>query len=177
MHGDLLCSDDLQYQQARRHLRNPAVIADFLAKPLEERATLAALYRRQSGEATSLKAEAIMDANPQTVLDFLRRHGARRLIHGHTHRPACHDLRLDGASGAADRAAGLAGRRRGLPGAGGRRGLAAGPLLSHRRGAQQAGAQSHAQAAGALGDFVEPRLGLGIDEGKVHLATLRAGCW
>jgi UDP-2,3-diacylglucosamine hydrolase len=98
MHGDLLCSDDLQYQQARRHLRNPAVIADFLGRPLEERATLAALYRRQSGEATSLKAEAIMDANPQTVLDFLRRHGARRLIHGHTHRAACHHLMLDGAA-------------------------------------------------------------------------------
>jgi UDP-2,3-diacylglucosamine hydrolase len=95
MHGDLLCSDDLQYQQARRHLRDPAVIAGFLAKPLEERTALAAAYRRQSGEASSLKPEAIMDANPQTVEAFLRRHGAERLIHGHTHRPACHELRLD----------------------------------------------------------------------------------
>jgi len=96
MHGDLLCSDDLQYQQARRHLRTPAVIAEFLSKPLEQRAALAAEYRRQSGEATSLKAEAIMDANPETVTEYLRAQGTRRLIHGHTHRPACHEWVLDG---------------------------------------------------------------------------------
>lgn len=96
-HGDLLCTDDLDYQRARAMLRSPAFVADFLAKPLPARAALAAEYRRRSGEATSLKAEDIMDVNADTVSRALREHGVRRLIHGHTHRPAIHALTLDGA--------------------------------------------------------------------------------
>jgi len=96
-HGDLLCSDDIDYQKARLMLRNPAFVADFLAKPLPARAALAAEYRRRSGEATSLKAEDIMDVNADTVAHEMRRHGVRRLIHGHTHRPAIHAMTLDGA--------------------------------------------------------------------------------
>jgi UDP-2,3-diacylglucosamine hydrolase len=96
MHGDLLCTDDTDYQQARIMLRSPAFIAEFSAKSLPERRTLAVEYRRRSGEATSLKAEDIMDVNPHTVADYLRHHEASRLIHGHTHRPGCHSLELDG---------------------------------------------------------------------------------
>jgi UDP-2,3-diacylglucosamine hydrolase len=96
MHGDLLCTDDTDYQRARAMLRNPAFVADFLTKPLAERATLAAEYRRRSGEATSLKADEIMDVNADTVARYLREHGARRLIHGHTHRQAIHALGLEG---------------------------------------------------------------------------------
>lgn len=33
-----------------------------------------------------------MDVNPQAVQDALRRHGVRRMIHGHTHRPARHRI-------------------------------------------------------------------------------------
>lgn len=95
-HGDLLCTDDIDYQQARRMLRNPAFVADFLGKPLPARAALAAEYRRRSGEATSLKADDIMDVNAEAVAQTMRRHGVRRLIHGHTHRPAIHAMTLDG---------------------------------------------------------------------------------
>jgi UDP-2,3-diacylglucosamine hydrolase len=37
-----------------------------------------------------------MDVNPQAVAEIMRQHGAQRLIHGHTHRPADHELQLDG---------------------------------------------------------------------------------
>lgn len=96
MHGDLLCTDDVDYQQARHMLRDPAFIADFLSRPLAERAALAAQYREKSGEATSLKAQDIMDVNEATVVGYLRRHQATRLIHGHTHRPGVHALQVDG---------------------------------------------------------------------------------
>lgn len=96
MHGDLLCTDDTDYQQARLMLRSPAFIADFLSRPLVERAAIAAEYRKKSGEATSLKAEDIMDVNPDTVADYLRHHGVDRLIHGHTHRPGEHEHGVDG---------------------------------------------------------------------------------
>lgn len=96
MHGDLLCTDDIAYQRFRRRMRNPLIQMLFLWKPLARRRALAADYRQKSGAATALKAEGIMDVNPRTVLAYLRRYGARTLIHGHTHRPADHPLTLDG---------------------------------------------------------------------------------
>jgi len=95
-HGDLLCTDDIDYQRARVMLRNPAFVADFLSKPLPARAALAAEYRRRSGEATSLKADDIMDVNADTVARVMQEHGVRRVIHGHTHRPAIHALSVGG---------------------------------------------------------------------------------
>ena len=50
----------------------------------------AAEYRRRSGEATSLKAEDIMDVTPSEVQRVMREAGVQRLVHGHTHRPARH---------------------------------------------------------------------------------------
>ena len=96
MHGDLLCSDDLAYQQARRQLRDPATIRHLLSLPVNERLALAADYRRRSGEATSLAAAEIMDVNQQTLEETMRRHRVTRLIHGHTHRPGHHRFTLDG---------------------------------------------------------------------------------
>ncbi|MCB1867446.1 MAG: UDP-2,3-diacylglucosamine diphosphatase [Gammaproteobacteria bacterium] len=97
MHGDLLCSDDRDYQQLRGQLRSPAFIGEFLSKPLEQRIALATEYRKRSGEAVSLKAADIVDANQSTVENYLRDAQALLLIHGHTHRPANHRFRLDGA--------------------------------------------------------------------------------
>ena len=96
MHGDLLCTDDLEYQQARKLLRSPEFIRDFVSRTIEERVQLAAEYRRRSGEVVSLKSADIMDVNQQTVERYMREHQVRRLIHGHTHRPALHEFKLDG---------------------------------------------------------------------------------
>ncbi|WP_155449478.1 UDP-2,3-diacylglucosamine diphosphatase [Allochromatium palmeri] len=96
MHGDRLCTDDLAYQRFRRRVRNPLVKRLFLWKSLASRRAIAADYRRRSAEANSAKTATIMDVNQQTVVDTLRRHGATRLIHGHTHRPADHVHALDG---------------------------------------------------------------------------------
>lgn len=95
MHGDLLCTDDEEYQQARRMLRSEAFASDFLTKNIEERRAIAAGYRQRSGEATSLKADEIMDVNQKTVEETMRQNGVLRLIHGHTHRPGFHDFKLD----------------------------------------------------------------------------------
>jgi len=38
-----------------------------------------------------------MDVNAAAVVAALRGHGVRTLIHGHTHRPAVHELVVDGA--------------------------------------------------------------------------------
>ena len=96
MHGDTLCTDDLEYQQFRMLVRNPDWQRQFLAKPLAERRQIAAQLRETSRQRTGRKQPDIMDVNPHTVNETLRQQGVRRLIHGHTHRPAVHDLSIDG---------------------------------------------------------------------------------
>jgi len=98
MHGDTLCTDDHAYQRYRRIVRSPSVQSIFLALPVSLRSGIAAYARRRSSRENSGKPPAIMDVNPAAVIDVLRRHGARLLIHGHTHRPAIHSLEIDGQS-------------------------------------------------------------------------------
>ncbi len=94
MHGDLLCTDDVAYQRFRRRIRNPLVKRLFLWRTLASRRQVAAEYRRKSGAAMADKSADIMDVNDRTVTDYLRRFDATRLIHGHTHRPGEHELRV-----------------------------------------------------------------------------------
>jgi UDP-2,3-diacylglucosamine hydrolase len=94
MHGDLLCTDDVEYQKARKRFRNPIFQWLMLRKSLDARRRIADDIRRRSRERKALKAENIMDVNAGTVIDYLQRHRVRQLIHGHTHRPAQHAIRL-----------------------------------------------------------------------------------
>lgn len=96
MHGDSLCTDDVEHQRTRELLRSPAWQSEFLAKPLAERIKLAQQYRHMSREQTRNKPDAIMDVNPGAVAAVMREHGVDELIHGHTHRPAIHDISIDG---------------------------------------------------------------------------------
>jgi UDP-2,3-diacylglucosamine hydrolase len=96
MHGDQLCTDDKAYMAFRQQVHDPGFQQQFLALSLEQRRQKARQYRGMSSEAKSLKSEAIMDVNPQAVIDHLRQHRAERLIHGHTHRPGDHNLSVDG---------------------------------------------------------------------------------
>lgn len=96
MHGDTLCTDDIEYQQFRNQVRNPETQRQFLKLPLEQRITVAKHYRTESRERSRYKPEEIMDVNPQAVMEAMRVHHVRLLIHGHTHRPAIHTLDLDG---------------------------------------------------------------------------------
>jgi len=97
-HGDTLCTDDVDYQHFRASVRNDGFAREFLARSLPERIALVADYRRRSGEAMSLKPEDIMDVNANAVAGLMRRHGVRRLIHGHTHRPGRFRVALNGES-------------------------------------------------------------------------------
>ncbi|KAA8998915.1 UDP-2,3-diacylglucosamine diphosphatase [Affinibrenneria salicis] len=96
LHGDTLCSDDLAYQRYRRRVHNPLIQRLFLALPLRLRLRIAARMRASSSEANQHKSARIMDVNPQQVVLCLQRHRAQWMIHGHTHRPAIHDVDVDG---------------------------------------------------------------------------------
>lgn len=96
MHGDVLCTDDVEYQQFRRHVRNPETQRQFLAMSVEQRIATARQFRDASRERSRYKAEDIMDVNQAAVAAAMRDHGVRLFIHGHTHRPALHRFDLDG---------------------------------------------------------------------------------
>jgi UDP-2,3-diacylglucosamine hydrolase len=96
LHGDTLCTDDIDYQQFRCQVRNPAWQREFLARPVAERLAMGRQARAESTARVREKSAEIMDVNPRAVEETLRRHGVQRLIHGHTHRPAVHEFHLDG---------------------------------------------------------------------------------
>ena len=96
MHGDQLCTDDVGYQRFRAWWRVPKHRQRFLALPYFARRAIAGVLRAGSRRATANKAEQIMDVNAKAVVATFREHGVSRLIHGHTHRPARHELVIDG---------------------------------------------------------------------------------
>ena len=91
-HGDAYCTRDVAYQRARVQLRSPQWRARVLTKPLAERRTLAARLRAESAAAGANKAAHIMDVTPAAAAAALTAADAPLLVHGHTHRPAIHDL-------------------------------------------------------------------------------------
>jgi UDP-2,3-diacylglucosamine hydrolase len=95
-HGDVFCTEDPAYQQLRSVVRRPAWQRRFLSLPLAARRELATAARAGSKAHTQRTIPTIMDVNPDAVMRAFRATGARRLIHGHTHRPAVHPVVFDG---------------------------------------------------------------------------------
>ena len=94
-HGDLLCTDDVDYMKFRQQVRNKEWQTAFLAKTVEERIAIAKQARQESQKQTSSIAEEIMDANQNTVEQVMLEHDVNQMIHGHTHRPDTHIFTLN----------------------------------------------------------------------------------
>ena len=95
LHGDSLCTDDLEYQHFRNLVRTVQWQSEFLSRSLEERAQFAQQARAQSQESVANKTEEVLDVNQQAVLDCFEFNSCPRLLHGHTHRPAVHAVPLE----------------------------------------------------------------------------------
>ncbi len=93
-HGDALCTDDVQYQQVRTMTRNPEWQTMMLAKSIEERIAFSIQARKDSMTHSNSVSAEIMDVNLEAVVATLRQHGTAIMLHGHTHRPAIHDVDL-----------------------------------------------------------------------------------
>ncbi len=92
MHGDSLCTADVEYQKFRANMRNPQWQQMILQRPLEDRQQMARQLREISMAKNQGKEEFIMDVTPEEVVKDMEAHGVQRMIHGHTHRPAVHEL-------------------------------------------------------------------------------------
>ena len=91
-HGDALCLEDKDYLRFRAQVRTPEWQQALLARPLEERRTLARSVRAQSEDRKRSPDMVWADVDADAARDWLRQAGATSLVHGHTHRPAVHDL-------------------------------------------------------------------------------------
>jgi UDP-2,3-diacylglucosamine hydrolase len=96
LHGDSLCLDDIEYQQFRATVRDPLWQENFLSGTIAERLEFAAQVRDASQAHTGSSPMEIMDVTAQAVDQIMLEYGVKRLIHGHTHRPAIHGLSLAG---------------------------------------------------------------------------------
>jgi UDP-2,3-diacylglucosamine hydrolase len=99
MHGDSLCTLDIAYQKFRKWWNQPWWQWLMLRTPLWYRQQLAAKARRKSAKHKQqylIQAQPqIMDVTPEEVPRVMRDAGVLKLIHGHTHRPAVHQIIID----------------------------------------------------------------------------------
>lgn len=96
LHGDTLCTDDADYQRFRAMVRDERWQREFLALPWPERRARIEQLRERSEQEKQTKAYEIMDAAPASVQAAFRCNEVARMIHGHTHRPARHELAIGG---------------------------------------------------------------------------------
>ncbi|MGI9229162.1 MAG: UDP-2,3-diacylglucosamine diphosphatase [Gammaproteobacteria bacterium] len=96
LHGDLLCTHDLSYQRFRAFMERPVIRKLFLGLPYIIRKLLARGLRPLMRRDSARKQAAIIDVNEAAVVAAMQRHRVSVLIHGHTHRPAIHQLQVQG---------------------------------------------------------------------------------
>lgn len=94
LHGDTLCTDDVDYQQFRILVRGEVWKKDFMSKSIVERTVYANEARTKSQTATATKPEKIMDVNHNAVHELFKGNDLTKIIHGHTHRPAIHNFKV-----------------------------------------------------------------------------------
>ncbi len=95
MHGDELCTLDVEYQKFRKKARGwwwPRLVGSL---PLWLRRKLAERGRKTSQKNQQKLTAEIMDVTPEEVEKVMQKHNVARLIHGHTHRPNIHSLTVN----------------------------------------------------------------------------------
>ena len=96
MHGDSLCTDDLEHQRYREIVLDPKWQKEVLKLSLQERHNRARDMRMQSQKGKLDKSPELMDVNLDAVTEVMEKYRVRVLIHGHVHRTAVHKLKVNG---------------------------------------------------------------------------------
>lgn len=92
MHGDTLCTRDVDYQKFRKKSRSWWWQGFMTRLPLWLRKRIADNYREKSKQAQQVKSLDIMDVTTSEVVKDLEAYDCQLMIHGHTHRPNIHEL-------------------------------------------------------------------------------------
>jgi UDP-2,3-diacylglucosamine hydrolase len=96
LHGDTLCTDDVKYLAFREKVHNPLIQFFFKRIPLHIRHKLVKKVQNEARNEKKQKSLDIMDVNKEEVVRVFQKHDALQMIHGHTHRPAIHNIDVNG---------------------------------------------------------------------------------
>ncbi len=95
MHGDTLCSRDVTYQIYRRLVNNTFSIKIFMTVPYSLRVKIWHGIRNLTRSAKQNKSPYIVDVYQPTVEKIMAQYDVTELIHGHTHKQAIHEFKLN----------------------------------------------------------------------------------
>ncbi len=95
MHGDELCTRDIEYQKFRKKSRSWWWPRIMLLLPLKTRQKIANDGRETSKNNQKQLTAEIMDVTQSEVELAMQQHKVDLLIHGHTHRPHVHEFTLN----------------------------------------------------------------------------------
>lgn len=95
MHGDELCTRDVEYQKFRKKSRSWWWPRLMLLLPLKTRQKIANDGRETSKNNQKQLTAEIMDVTQSEVELAMQRHNVDLLIHGHTHRPNVHKFNVN----------------------------------------------------------------------------------
>ena len=96
MHGDTLCTEDVKYQVFRSLVNNVFSRNFFMYFPYRLRTKIWHKIRSATKKSAQNNSGYLTDVYQPTVEKMMKKHGTLRLIHGHTHRQAVHEFKLDG---------------------------------------------------------------------------------
>jgi UDP-2,3-diacylglucosamine hydrolase len=91
LHGDSLCTKDLDYMEFRTMARSKKWQDNFLSQSVADRVAYAETARKQSQNSSQNKNMSTMDVTIEAVNNVLTEHNCSRMIHGHTHQPNTHN--------------------------------------------------------------------------------------
>lgn len=95
LHGDEMCTRDIEYMKFRKKARGWWWPKLMRALPLALRRRIAQKGRKVSKENQQRLSAEIMDVSPEEVATTLLKHGVSAMIHGHTHRPKVHHFNVN----------------------------------------------------------------------------------
>jgi len=96
MHGDTLCTEDIKYQVFRSLVNNVLSRTLFMCFPYHLRTKIWHKIRSATKKSAQNTSGYLTDVYQPTVEKMMKKHGTLCLIHGHTHRQAVHEFKLDG---------------------------------------------------------------------------------
>ncbi|MGL6172362.1 MAG: UDP-2,3-diacylglucosamine diphosphatase [Vibrio sp.] len=95
LHGDTLCTQDTRYLAFRNKVHQPWLQRLFALLPFALRQRIVSKIQSDIRDHKQHKSMQIMDVTPSEVLKVMQHHQVDLMIHGHTHRPAIHQIVAD----------------------------------------------------------------------------------
>ncbi|MGU3846050.1 UDP-2,3-diacylglucosamine diphosphatase, partial [Vibrio diabolicus] len=95
LHGDTLCTDDIDYQKFRKTVHQPWLQWLFNHIPWFIKKKIVSKVQSDIRDDKMSKPLDIMDVNQNEVEKVMSQNCVNLMIHGHTHRPNTHFFDVD----------------------------------------------------------------------------------